>query len=312
MSDAITSSGPIIAVIGETNIIAIYAYDKEGSPIAISSADRCILTVRATEDAQSYLFRVFGSIENTGDDETPGVVAFILYPDDTKDIAAGDYWYDAVILTRGQWLDFDTDRYRENLVFTYKEGKIRIGGVWQDIPAGHLTLTDNAVNYIEIDPTTGDISANTGGWTEGKKKLFRVRTDSGKILTHWPGDTWFSEGTHSGLDFHYNAGKVLTEDMQLVEVEEGYITLTDNETNYIEVDDEGSISANIYNFTKGAHPLYTVTTKDGEIVKVEKVDDVDAIKDERSIFLRGDEVVWASKDIFQLQAGITKPTEMEG
>ena len=311
MSEKLASSGPIVAVIGETNIIAIYCYDKDGNPIAIPNVYKCILTVRATEDAQTYLFRTFGTVENTGGNEDPGVIAFALYPEDTKDIAPGDYYYDTVILAKGQWFDFDTDRYKNNLIFTYQEGKIRVSGIWKNIQEGYIALTDNAVNYIEIDPATGEISANIVGWTEGKKKLYRVRTDAGKIITEWPGSDWFSQGTHSGLDFYYNAGKVLTADMELVEVSAGHITLTDNETNYIEVSDDGIVSSNIYNFTQGKHPLYIATAKAGTITSVQKIDDIDAIEDDRNIFIRGDEVTWTSKDIFQLQAGITKPAEME-
>jgi hypothetical protein len=310
MAKIITSSGPIVAVIGETNIIAIYAYDRDGNPVALSNAYKCILTVRATENATSYLFRTFGEIEVAGNDKYPGVITFVLYPSDTKDIAPGDYWYDAVILTKGDWFSFDINRYKENLVFVYKEGKIKVNGVWKKIPEGYLNLTDNSKNFIELDPETLEITANTTGFTEGKIKLFRLRTDNGKIITKWPGN-WFSQGNHSGLNFYYNSGKVLTKDLDLIEVPAGYITLQDNETNYIEVDDNGNVSSNIYNFNPSSHPLYIATTKDGEIVKVEKIDDVDAIVDERSVFIRGDEIIWASKDIFQLQAGITKPTELE-
>ncbi len=314
MSDILVSDGPLFAVIGETNIIAIYSYDKDGNPVLLNDAYKCILTVRATEDASSFLLRTFGMIETRGYIDSagkimPGVITFLLYPSDTKDIASGDYLYDTVVLSKGNWFDFDAERYKNNLVFTYKEGKIKVGNNWITVPQGYVILEDNATNYIEVD-NTGIVSANTDGWTEGDNKLYTVRTLDGKILFNWPGEIWFAEGTHSGLDFYYEAGYVLTSTYDLVSVDSGHITLEDNETNYIEIDDTGVVSSNIYNFNTRKHALYTVKTLNGAIVDVVKVNDVDVIIDERSVFVRGDEIIWASKDEFILQDGITKPDEM--
>jgi len=314
VSDILVSDGPLFAVSGETNIIAIYSYDKDGNPVLLNDAYKCILTVRATEDASSFLLRTFGMIETRGYIDSagkimPGVITFLLYPSDTKDIASGDYLYDTVVLSKGNWFDFDVDRYKNNLVFTFKEGKIKIDKDWLTVPAGYILLEDNATNYIEIN-NTGDVSVNTDGWTEGKNKLYKLKTVDGQILSTWPGSVWFSEGTHSELDFYYNEGYVLTSDFDLIYVDDGYITLENNETNYIEVDDDGIVSSNIYNFNSKKHSLYTVTTLNGAITDVIKVDDVDVIIDERSVFIRGDEIVWASKDEFILQSGITKPDEI--
>ena len=70
----------------------------------------------------------------------------------------------------------------------------------------------------------------------------------------------FRQGTHSGLDFLYGAGKVRN-DNAVTHVLAGTITLTDNADNYIEVDaTTGVVSTNTTGFTSGKLPLYTVTT----------------------------------------------------
>lgn len=48
-------------------------------------------------------------------------------------------------------------------------------------PAGILALTNNALNYIQMNPATGAVTANTTGFTTGYYPLFEVTTAAGAI-----------------------------------------------------------------------------------------------------------------------------------
>lgn len=80
----------------------------------------------------------------------------------------------------------------------------------------------------------------------------------------------FKQGTHSGLNFEYGVG-VVRNDNVVNKVVAGALTLTDDSTNYIEVDSDGVVSANQTGYTSGQIPLFTVTTLSGAITEV--VDD---------------------------------------
>lgn len=68
--------------------------------------------------------------------------------------------------------------------------------------------------------------------------------------------------SHTGLNFYYRNGRVQN-GTTTTNVAAGYVTLTDNQTNYIEVNLSGTVSANITGFTAGSIPLYTVVTSSG-------------------------------------------------
>ncbi len=80
----------------------------------------------------------------------------------------------------------------------------------------------------------------------------------------------FKQGAHSGLDFAYGIG-VVRADNVVNKVVAGTVTLTDDSTNYVEVDSGGVVSANQTGYTSGQIPLFTVTTLSGVITEV--VDD---------------------------------------
>ncbi len=68
------------------------------------------------------------------------------------------------------------------LNFKFKAGKVRNDSTITDTSAGQVTLTNNATNYVEVDPSTGTVSANTTGFTSGKIPLYVVVTSGGAIV----------------------------------------------------------------------------------------------------------------------------------
>lgn len=76
----------------------------------------------------------------------------------------------------------------------------------------------------------------------------------------------FSENSssHDGLNFYYKNGRTIN-GITVTKTSGSYITLTDNTTNYIEVDLDGTVSANTTGFTAGQIPLFTVLTASGVI-----------------------------------------------
>jgi hypothetical protein len=304
----------ISIVNGDNVIFSFTVYDADGEGMVLGSdAVGVVFTVRATETAEDPLLRIEGEIEYAGtSSDDPGRVSVELMPADTKDVATGEHWYDCEIRFLGHWFDFDDDEYADDLRFPFKFGRVynEEGDlpVWVDVDAGKLLLTDDDVNYVEVT-VDGEISSNTTGFTEDSIPLFTVRTDSGVILWQWPGATWFDEGAHAGLNFAYDAGKVIKADLSLVSVIAGSVLLEDDDTNYVEVDDAGTVSANNLRFTPGSYPLYTVTTASGAIDEVTKADQVSALSDERTVWTRGDRFSTVSKERFNLLAGITTPED---
>lgn len=74
----------------------------------------------------------------------------------------------------------------------------------------------------------------------------------------------FAENTssHTGLNFYYKNGRVQN-GTTTTKVAGSYVTLTDNQTNYIEVSKSGTVSANTTGFSDDAIPLYTVVVASG-------------------------------------------------
>ena len=83
---------------------------------------------------------------------------------------------------------------------------------------------------------------------------------------------------HSGLNFKYQAGQVRN-DSAVSFTPAGQVALTDNQTNYVEVDPaDGTVSANTTGFTSGRVPLFVVVTAAGVI---------DTITDKRTPAMAG-------------------------
>jgi hypothetical protein len=78
----------------------------------------------------------------------------------------------------------------------------------------------------------------------------------------------YDSATSTGLNFHYNAGRVRNDNV-VWEVVAGYVSLVNNDVNYVEVDPaDGVVYANVVGFTTLLVPLYEVTTSGGAITVV--------------------------------------------
>jgi len=75
------------------------------------------------------------------------------------------------------------DLPHSGLNFKYKGGKVRNDSDFYTTPDGQVALTDDLLNYIELDPTDGTISANTTGFTSGQIGLYTAVAASGAITT---------------------------------------------------------------------------------------------------------------------------------
>lgn len=77
----------------------------------------------------------------------------------------------------------------------------------------------------------------------------------------------YNASLSSGLNFYYDAGR-FHNGASIINVAASYVALTDNATNYIEVDSTGVISDNTSGFTTDRMPLFTVVTSGGVITSV--------------------------------------------
>lgn len=69
------------------------------------------------------------------------------------------------------------------LDFAYKAGVTARGTTVTATAAGAVTLTDDATNYIEVNPADGTVSANTTGFTAGRIPLYTAIAAAGAITT---------------------------------------------------------------------------------------------------------------------------------
>ncbi len=307
--------------LGSALVIPVTCLDKDGKPVVFSTAvDRALFTIRASEAAENFLVQKWGHIEFRGDPLNAAVVAVEFMPEDTRDQASGTFWLDAWVRERGEWFDFDPERYAGDLFFPFRYGLLRVtpegeAPTWLEVAAGYAVLTDDELNYIEVDPDTGVVSANTVGWTEGRRKIGRVVALDGEIVHTWPAPGWFDEGAHSGLDFHYDAGKTINwagDPPALVDVSAGDVTLTDAALNYVQVDPAtGVVSANTRGWLSGHKPLYLVTTEDGAIAEVDRQPAESGVHDDRTIYTRGDRFYLVAKRQVQFIQGAATPTDLE-
>src|SRR5512135_2522167 len=63
-----------------------------------------------------------------------------------------------------------------NLTWGYYGGMLAIAGTPTAIANGTKTLTNGATNYIEADPTTGNVAVNTSNFTAANIPLYAVVT----------------------------------------------------------------------------------------------------------------------------------------
>jgi len=315
----------IILQKGDSLIPDIVVYDNEGTPLILGEdAYKVIFTIRETETAEKLL-QVEGVIESRGEDEdNPAIITAWLKPIDTKDLPVGEYWYDVEVLFKGHWFDVLETK---GLYIKLDYGKVKnlTENKWievyasEDEPYTWLKLEDNTVNFIQISEE-GEFYVSTGDYLKDSAgaylhyPLYRVLTQNGQVVETFPYGDWFSEGTHSGLTFNYNAGKVLGIDNSIIEIPSGSVNLYPEITNYIQVSKEGEVSVSISGFDSDKYPLYKVITgidsAGGAIQSVEK-QSISYIFDDRSIYLRGDEVQTIIKDKIIIEWSPTKPEETE-
>lgn len=122
-------------------------------------------------------------------------------------------------------------------------------------------------NATELDAIRRDnraMEAASVSMADELEEIFAAITDAAIGITASAADIdaaclggyLFAVGTHSGLNFAYGAGR-FHDGSAIVTVSAGTVLLTANQTNYIEVARDGTVSANISAFTAGRLPLYT-------------------------------------------------------
>jgi hypothetical protein len=79
------------------------------------------------------------------------------------------------------------------LVWGYKGGIFRLDSTVTTVSAGTIALTDDATNYIEIDPSDGLVKKNTTSFTSGRIPIRTVLTASGSQSTSTDKRAWFTQ-----------------------------------------------------------------------------------------------------------------------
>jgi hypothetical protein len=203
----------------------------------------------------------------------------------------GSAWYDGSGAPAGG-TGIDGDYYLDTDngdVYTKSSGSWSVtGNIKGTTGAAGIDGTDG------IDGTNGSVWHSGSGVPDdgtGINGDYYLRTSNGDVYTKAAG-TWGSptgnikgatgatgaagsigdyaenSGSHSGLDFAYNAGKVRANNV-IHTTAAGSITLANNTTNYIEVNPtSGAISRSTVGFTSDLTPLFTVVTSGGAIITV--------------------------------------------
>jgi hypothetical protein len=183
---------------------------------------------------------------------------------------------------------------------------------------GTIALTGSATNYVEVNPITGAVTANTSGFTLGLVAMAQIVTGAGSITTvtdkrDLMGVSDVPTGvninplannpaTTTALTFGYYGGQYINPSTNAAgTVSAGTIALSASSTNYVEFDPTaGVVVTNTSGFTLGRQPLYQVTTNAGAIT---------AIADKRSLLGNGYVSVAGTVDNFmqnkQTTTGLT-------
>lgn len=110
-------------------------------------------------------------------------------------------------------------------------GKIGINGVVTVIADLTIGLTASATNYLQANPSTGAVTVNTTGYTQGHWRIGRAATGSTSITT-WYDDRFLNFGKQTSLltkAFPSDANYTLTAaeaDVDVIKVSSGTITAT--------------------------------------------------------------------------------------
>lgn len=296
-------------VVGETVILLITPLDTRGQGwLLTDDIYRVILTIRETKES-AVILTLDGVVEAKGQTvDNSGKLAVLVHSEDTKDLPVGEYFYDVVMVKKGHW--FDIEDY-DGLYLEIGYGKIK-AGAWKEIERGWIELTDDTVNFVQITKT-GEYKITTGDYEKDGEgnyindNLYRIITVEGSVADVYPYSDWFKAGTHSGLDFYYEAGKVLDSSNVLQDVSAGHITLKPSRTNYIEIDSAGVITSIITRFSSGRYPLYEVETSEDSITTVAKQEN-NFVFDDRAKSIRGDSYIPSVKANVSV---IWTPTKVE-
>lgn len=284
----------ITLYVGETVVLLCDPRDtRDQGWILSDDVVDVIFTIRETEEGEAIL-QLHGEVEKVGASvDDPGTVAVVVHTVDTKALPTGEYYYDITLITKGHWFDIDE---HEGLYAKVDYGKVKDANEWLEVGEGWVELTDDTTNFLQVtdsgdfEVTESDYETDSEGYAN--YNLYRIVTKDGEVIDTFPYSTWFAEGTHSGLDFYYEAGYVLNASNVLTAVNAGHITLKADITNYVEVSPAGVVSSNITKFTEGSYPLYTVvteTTSTGyDLTATAQSTNMITELDDRSIYVRGD------------------------
>ncbi len=99
------------------------------------------------------------------------------------------------------------------LTWAYNAGSIRAGNAITEVPAGDVSLTASATNYVEVDPATGTVSVNTSGFTAGRIPLRELVTDGSGITGNTDRRAWL----HGRIVFYTGLTETLPCNDQVVE-----------------------------------------------------------------------------------------------
>lgn len=69
------------------------------------------------------------------------------------------------------------------LAYGHFGGAVKGALSWMLIPAGTVLLDDDAINYVELDPVTGEVSANATGFDIDRLPMAKVSTIDGEITS---------------------------------------------------------------------------------------------------------------------------------
>lgn len=167
-------------------IITQAVYDQDGNGLVLTGVRKVIVTIRVLEADTDFLIQLIGLVEYEGTSATdPGIVAAELMPEDiSDDNAPGNYWFDITVIFWGHFFDEGT---HDGLDFYFEYGKTAEprtlkNPLWHEVEAGHVTLTDDDENFVEVTKE-GTLSANVTAFTTGSIPLYRVTTAAGEIVT---------------------------------------------------------------------------------------------------------------------------------
>lgn len=134
--------------------------------------------------------------------------------------------------------------------------------------SAHIENSSDSSKTFRFDASSISTSTERVGTFQDKDGTFAYLSD---IPGGGAGDDALAEDTgspsHSGLNYNYLSGTIRVDNI-ITAVGAGSISLTDNTTNYVECDSEGSVSANVTGFSAGSFPMAEVVTSSGVISTV--------------------------------------------